>query len=71
MITIEEIKEAPVSVEEFRDAYNTIKKHCEQCSGAEGCERCKMYGICYMECLPPKNWPDYDTIQYGKQSAAG
>lgn len=64
MITIDDIKIAPVSPEELREAYETLRRHCRECYYSNGCDYCKMQGLCVVN-IAPRCWPEYDSIQYG------
>ena len=47
-----------MSMEEFRDAYNTIRRYCMERN--DNCYGCYMANVCYSDCMPPKNWPDLE-----------
>lgn len=59
MITIEEMERPPVSPEEFKEAYDTIRRYCRERN--ENCKWCYMDAICYSECMPPSNWRDLEV----------
>ena len=58
MITIEEMERSPVSPEEFREAYDTIRRYCMERN--DNCYGCHMANVCYSDCMPPKNWPELE-----------
>ena len=67
MITIEEMQTAPVSPEELREAYETLRRHCRECHDSDGCDYCRLQGLC-MDNLQPRCWPVYDSLQYGQEA---
>ena len=64
MITIEEMIRPPVSPDELRDAYETMRRFCRECHDSDGCDLCKMQGLCQVN-ISPRCWPEYDALQYG------
>ena len=60
ILDIEDMKRPPVSPDEFWEAYGVIKRHCDE---RWDCEGCYMEGICYSDCLPPKQWPEPEAVK--------
>lgn len=69
MITIENIeniKTPPVSPDELREAYETLRQHCRECYDSDGCDYCRLQGLC-RDNLQPRFWPGYESLQYGQE----
>lgn len=65
ILSIEDMKTAPVGPDELRNAYETLRRFCTECHESEGCYMCKMQGLCRIN-LAPRYWPEYDSLQYGQ-----